>query len=112
MAFGSDWPVSTPNPWLELEVAVTRATPGGDPGRVLHPEQRIDLQAALAAFTRGSAYVNHDDDAGSIEEGKRADLVVLDRNPFEDGPIGETRTVMTLASGTVVYEAGSSRPVA
>jgi hypothetical protein len=48
--------------------------------------------------------VNHDDDAGSIEEGKRADLVVLDRNPFEDAPIGETRTTMTIASGSVVFD--------
>lgn len=106
MAFGSDWPVSTPNPWLELEVAVTRATPGGDPDRVLDPEQRIDLQAGIAAFTRGSAYVNHDDDAGSLEEGKRADLVVLDRNPFDDDPIGETRVSMTIAGGKIVHQAG------
>jgi predicted amidohydrolase YtcJ len=105
MAFGSDWPVSTPNPWLEMQVAVTRATPGGDPSAILDPSERIDLQAALAAFTHGSAYVNHDDDAGSIEEGKRADLVVLDRNPFEDGSIGETRTAMTIAAGKVVFEA-------
>ena len=105
MAFGSDWPVSTPNPWLELEVAVTRATPGGDPDRVLDPDQRIDLQAGIAAFTRGSAYVNHDDDAGSLQEGARADLVVLDRNPFEADPIGETRVAMTIAGGEVVYQA-------
>jgi predicted amidohydrolase YtcJ len=104
MACGSDWPVSTPNPWLELEVATTRATPGGDPSAVLDPEQRIDLPSGITAFTRGSAYVNHDDDAGSIEEGKRADLVVLDRNPFEDAPIGDTRTVMTIAAGEVVYQ--------
>ncbi len=109
MCFGSDWPVSTPNPFLEMEVAVTRQVPGGgDDGEVLAPEQRIDLQAAIAAFTRGSAFVNHDDDAGSIEEGKRADLVVLDRNPFdrEAGPVGQTRVVTTIASGRVVYEAG------
>jgi predicted amidohydrolase YtcJ len=105
IAFGSDWPVSTPNPWLELEVAVTRATPGGDPDRVLDPEQRIDLQAGIAAFTRGSAYVNHDDDAGSLQEGTRADIVVLDRNPFEDGPIGETRVSMTFVGGEVVHQA-------
>jgi predicted amidohydrolase YtcJ len=108
LCFGSDWPVSTPNPFLEMEVAVTRAVPGGSDGPVLAPEQRIDLQAAIAAFTRGSAFVNHDDDAGSIEEGKRADLVVLDRNPFEReaGQIGLTKVTTTIASGRVVYEAG------
>jgi predicted amidohydrolase YtcJ len=105
MAFGSDWPVSTPNPWLELEIAVTRATPGGDPDRVLDREQRVDLHTGIAAFARGSSYVNHDDDAGSLEEGKRADLVVLDRNPFEEGPIGQTRVVTTIVGGTVVHQA-------
>ena len=50
--------------------------------------------------------MNHDDEAGSIEEGKRADLVVLDRNPF-DGPlheIGTTAVTATVAAGRIVYE--------
>jgi predicted amidohydrolase YtcJ len=74
--------------------------------------QRIDLASALAAFTRGSAYVDHDDDAGSIEPGMRADLVVLDRNPFA-GPLHEiatTRVTMTLAAGRVVHDASRSSP--
>ena len=108
MAFGSDWPVSTPNPWLEIEVAVTRQTPGDGNGRALDASQRIDLEGAIAAFTQGAAYANHDDDAGTIEEGKRADLVVLDRNPFAVPPseIHETSVQMTLAAGKAVYEAG------
>lgn len=107
LAFGSDWPVSTPDPWREIEVAVTRQVVGEPDGEVLHPAQRIDLATAVAAFTGGSAYLNHDDDAGSIHEGARADLVVLDRNPFA-GDVHEihtTRTVATLASGRVVYRA-------
>jgi len=106
VCFGSDWPVSTPNPFLEMEVAVTRRVVGDPAGEPLDAAQRIDLQTALAAFTRGSAYVNHDDEAGSIEEGKRADLVVLDRNPF-DGPlheIGTTAVSVTVAAGRVVFE--------
>jgi predicted amidohydrolase YtcJ len=85
---------------------VTRQVPGEPDAGVLDAEQRIDLQAAIAAFTRGSAYVNHDDDAGSIEEGRRADLVVLDRNLFdrERGAIGDTKVTMTVAGGRVVYE--------
>jgi predicted amidohydrolase YtcJ len=105
IALGSDWPVSSPNPWLEMQVAVTRQVPGEPDGEVLRPEERIDLHTALAAFTRGSAYVNHDDDAGTIREGARADLVVVDRNPFA-GPtseIGTTKTVATVAAGCVVY---------
>jgi len=106
LAFGSDWPVSTPDPFLQMEVAVTRRAPGSLDGPVLLAAQRIELKAALAAFTRGSAFVNHDDDAGSIEPGMRADLAVLDRNPF-DGPANEIATTcvtMTLAAGRVVYD--------
>jgi predicted amidohydrolase YtcJ len=108
MAFGSDWPVSTPNPWLEIEVAVTRQSPGDGSGRVLDASQRIDLADAIGAFTQGAAYVNHDDGAGSIAEGKRADLVVVDRNPFAGAAseIHETNVTMTLAAGKAVYESG------
>ena len=107
LAFGSDWPVSTPDPFQQLEVAVTRRAPGSSEGPVLLAAQGIDLQTALAAFTRGSAFVNHDDEAGSIEPGMRADVAVLDRNPFE-GPANEiatTRVTMTLAAGRVVHDA-------
>jgi len=89
-----------------MEVAVTRQTPGGDPdSETLDATQRIDLQAALAAFTRGSAYVNHDDEAGVIAEGMRADLAVLDRNVFDrtQGAIGDAKVLATIASGRVVH---------
>jgi len=107
LCFGSDWPVSTPNPFQEIEVAVTRRAVGDADGPVLVAEQCIELPTALAAFTRGSAYVNHDDDAGSIEPGMRADLVVLDRNPFEGPPheIATTRVTTTIAAGRVVHDA-------
>jgi predicted amidohydrolase YtcJ len=107
LAFGSDWPVSTPDPFQQVEVAVTRRAPGSADDPVLLAVQGIDLQTALTAFSRGSAFVNHDDEAGSIEPGARADLAVLDRNPFE-GPANEiatTRVTMTLASGRVVHDA-------
>lgn len=108
LCFGSDWPVTTANPLLEMEVAVTRQVPGKPDAGVLAAEQRIDLQTALAAFTRGTAYVNHDDEAGTIAEGKRADLAVLDRNLFAGPPaeIGQASVTMTIAAGRVVHEAG------
>jgi predicted amidohydrolase YtcJ len=101
MAFGSDWPVSTANPLAELEVAVTRTSLEARDAEPLRPSERIDLATALSAFTRGSAYVNRDDDAGSLEVGQRADLAVLDRNLFDRnlGPIAGARVEMTLASG-------------
>jgi predicted amidohydrolase YtcJ len=109
LAGGSDWPVSTPDPLKEMEVAITRVDPGARDMEPFLPEQRLTLPQALAAFTIGSAYVNHDEcDAGSIEVGKRADLAVLDRNVFEPdaGPLGDARVATTVAAGRVVYQAG------
>lgn len=106
MCIGSDWPVTTANPWLELEVAVTRQPVGEPDAEPLDASQRIDLATAMAAFARGSAYVNHDDEAGVLAPGMRADLAVLDRDPFDRslGGIGETTVEMTMASGRVVYD--------
>jgi predicted amidohydrolase YtcJ len=108
LAMGSDWPVTTPNVFEQIQVAVTRQVIGHGPDApVLDASQRITLAQALAAFTRGSAYVNHDDDAGSIVEGVRADLAVLDRNPFAGSvyDIAETTVTTTIASGRVVHGA-------
>lgn len=72
------------------------------------PEQRLDLGTALAAYTAGSAYVNHlDDIAGSITVGKSADLVVLDRDPFAAPPeeIAATRVLETIVDGQRVHAA-------
>ncbi|GAA2711335.1 amidohydrolase [Actinoplanes palleronii] len=105
LAAGSDWPVSSPNPIEGIHVAVNRSAPGEDDGRVFLPAQRLDLGTALAAYTAGSAYVNHRDDSGSIRTGNVADLVVLDRDPF-DGPAAEisaTKVAMTFVGGTAVY---------
>jgi hypothetical protein len=115
LAFGSDWPVSSPNPLWEIHVAVNHVMPEAYPyagpadrQRVFMPEERIDLPTALRAFTAGSAYVNHlDEETGSIEVGKAADLVVLDRDLFEVAPTGiaATQVLLTLVAGRPVYEA-------
>jgi predicted amidohydrolase YtcJ len=97
LAFGSDWSVSSPDPLQEMHVAVNRRVrpededyTGGDRRaieEVFLPEERIDLETAIAAFTMGSAYVNHlDDETGSVEVGKLADLTVLDRDLFAHPP--------------------------
>ena len=94
----------------EPEVAVTRQPVGEPDAEPLDASQRLDLATAMAAFARGSAYVNHDDEAGVIAPGMRADLVVVDRDPFDRsmGAIGETRVELTMASGRVVYERRAS----
>ena len=105
LAFGSDWSVSTADPLQEIEVAVRRADPSARAADPFLPEQRIGLHLALAAFTTGSAYVNHDEDGGTIREGHRADLVVLDRNVFEahDATVADARVEHTIAGGRSVY---------
>jgi predicted amidohydrolase YtcJ len=104
LAVGSDWGVSTADPWKILEVAVRRIDPGNREADPFLPDERLDLPTALAAATAGSAWVNHlDRETGTIETGKLADLVVADRDPFEAlDAIGDTRTVATLIEGEVV----------
>jgi hypothetical protein len=108
LAMGSDWSVSTPNPLLEMEVAVTRVSDDSRGQREpFLPEQRLTLDEAIRAFTAGSAYVNHlDADTGTIETGKFADLTVPDRDLFapDAGPIGDGRVLATFVGGEVVFE--------
>ncbi len=107
LAMGSDWSVSTPNPLLEMEVAVERVADESRGEREpFLPDERIELIDALAAFTAGSAWVNHLDDTGSLEVGRLADLAVLDRDLFDrgSGAIGETKVVGTFIEGTPVFE--------
>lgn len=108
LAMGSDWSVSTANPLLEMEVAVNRVSDrhrGARPPFL--PDERINLIDALAAFTSGTAWVNHlDHEVGSLEVGRAADLVVLDRDLFDRsaGAIGEARVVGTFIDGAPVHE--------
>ncbi len=106
---GSDWPVSTPNPLEAVHTAVTR-TSWGEDGRggvePFLPEQSLDLTTALAAYTSGSAWINHRErEVGTIAPGMLADLVVLDRDPF-GGPsseIGAAEVVGTWVEGLRVH---------
>lgn len=115
LAFGSDWPVSSPNPLWGMHVAVNRTVfegyPYGANERALTdpllPEQRLDIETALTAYTRGSAFVNHlDDETGSIEEGKAADLAVLDQDLFaiDRSDIAKVGVLLTLVDGQPVFE--------
>ncbi|MFC6881914.1 MULTISPECIES: amidohydrolase [Actinomadura] len=106
LAAGSDWPVSSPDPLAGAHVAVNRVAPGASAEPFL-PAQALDLTAALAAYTAGAAYVNHLDDTGSLRPGNRADLVVLDRDPFAGPPeaVGDTRVALTYVDGVRVHTA-------
>jgi predicted amidohydrolase YtcJ len=108
LAAGSDWAVSSANPMRAIHVAVNRSLQGstGDEAEPFLPNQSLALGEALAAYTIGSAYVNHlDDETGTIEPGKLADMIVLDRDPFAVPPsqIGSTSVLATYVQGEAVY---------
>ena len=108
LAGGSDWPVTSANPLLEIEVAVTRVSHLARTGMPFLPGERLSLDEALAAFTIGSAHVNHlDAETGSLEVGKLADLTLLDRNlrAPDAGPIGEVKVQGTWVEGLEVFAA-------
>jgi predicted amidohydrolase YtcJ len=113
LAAGSDWPVSSANPLLEMEVATTRVNELTRSGEAFLPDERLSLDEALSAFTIGSAYVSHlDGETGSLEVGKLADLTLLDRNLRAPGggPIGEAKVLATWVEGREVYAKPMAAP--
>jgi predicted amidohydrolase YtcJ len=127
LAFGSDWPCTwPPDPFVGIQEAVTRqvwrsaatsAIPGGlfdgagQAGSVptlesYVPDERITVEQAVTAYTRGSAYARFSDDrVGALEPGKEADLAVLSQDIFTvpHDEIGKTRVLMTMVGGKVVF---------
>jgi predicted amidohydrolase YtcJ len=83
LAGGSDWPVSSADPLAGVHIAVNRVAPLSDAEPLGGPHQRLDLATALAAYTSGTAYVNHrDHDTGYLRAGYLANLVIVEPNPF------------------------------
>jgi predicted amidohydrolase YtcJ len=112
---GSDWDVSSLNPLDAIEVGVTHRDPGDTAHPPWHPGERVDLPTMIALYTINAAWANHlDRETGSIEVGKLADLIVLDRNLFELSPerIHTARVVRTLLEGRTVFQDSSGNPAA
>ena len=110
MAFGSDWPVDALDEWFALKVGVTRtnspAMGARYPGR-LGTDPGLDRLQALRAATIGAARELHTDDVtGSLESGKFADFIVLDRDPLSipAEEIAQVRVLLTVVGGRVVHE--------
>jgi len=107
-AFGSDWPVVTLNPWQGIQTAVTRQTSDGKPADGFVRSQRLTVAQAVQGYTLNAAVAGHlERTEGSIEVGKVADMIIVDRNIFEisTGKIDQTKVVLTIAGGRIVYEA-------
>ncbi len=106
VAFGSDWFVTSGNPLLGIETAVTRRDPITNASASFNDSERIRLHDAIAAYTINGAYVNFmDEKSGSIEVDKLADLIVLDRNLFAipQEEISDVQVLLTLLDGQPVY---------
>ncbi len=106
LAAGSDWSVSSMNPLDGIQVALTRTDIDAPEGPPWIPEERVDLDTILAAYTRGGAYLQHEEAlTGSLEVGKRGDLVVLEKNLFEipETEIHRVRVLLTLLDGKEVF---------
>lgn len=83
LAAGSDWPVSSANPIEAIMIGVTRVAPGIEQDPIGGEHQRLSIEDAFAAYTSGTAYVNHrDHDTGYVREGYLANLITIDPNPF------------------------------
>ena len=106
LVLGTDWNVSPPDPLPGIEVGITRQDPTGSVAGVLNARESLGLAALIEAYTMNGAYLMHqEDETGSIEVGKAADLVVLERNLFDIPPaeIGEVRVLETLVDGRSVF---------
>ena len=109
IAGGSDWTVSSLNPLDAIEVAVTRRGPGQKDGDALFPEEAVKLETMLRAYTLEGAFsLFKENEIGSLEAGKFADIIILDRNLFQIPAyeIHNASVVQTIFNGKIIYKKG------
>jgi len=107
LAFGSDAPVESLNPWPGLFSSITRQSIDLEPKDGFFPEEKLNLNQAFAAFTAGSAYAAfHETNLGKLEQGYYADFILLDKNPYELKPteLYNTQVKATYIGGEKVFE--------
>ena len=106
IAFGSDFPVESPNPFPGLAAVVSRQDMNGQPPGGWMPEERLSFEQALAGFTRGAAYAGFaEGKIGSLDEGKWADFILLDRDISTVDPqaLARTQVLETWVAGKKVW---------
>jgi len=114
LAIGTDCPVVDNDPFLEIYRAVTRVHNDGQPVGGWNPEQKLTMSEVLKAYTYGSAYGTHrEKELGTLEAGKLADIVVLDRNLFEieASVIRSTTVKLTIMDGKIIYKSDEKEDV-
>ena len=107
LAFGSDFPVESPNPFPGLAAAVSRQDMNGQPPGGWRPQDRVSFEQALAGFTRGAAYAGFAEQRiGSLEPGKWADFILVDRDVSTVDPqaLARTQVLQTWVAGKKVWE--------
>lgn len=107
LAFGSDFPVESPNPFHGLAVAISRQDAEGQPPGGWFPEQRLTLEQAFDAFTRRAAFASFaEDKVGTLEAGRMADFIFIDTDIFRTSnpaEIRETRVLETWIAGQIAW---------
>jgi len=113
LAFGTDFPVESPNPFPGLSAAISRQDMNGQPPGGWIPSERLTFAQALSAYTRGAAYADFAEDRiGSLEPGKWADFVIVDRDPtkVDVSSLENTQVVETWVGGKRVWQRAAVTP--
>jgi predicted amidohydrolase YtcJ len=111
LAFGSDFPVESPNPFPGLSAAVSRQDPNGQPPGGWRPEERVSFAQALGGFTRGAAYAGFAEGRiGSLDPGKQADFIIVDRDVSAVTPVemAKTQVIETWVGGRKLWSRAPS----
>jgi predicted amidohydrolase YtcJ len=114
LAFGSDFPVESPNPFPGLSAAISRQDVHGQPPGGWIPSERLTFEQALRAFTRGAAYAGFAEDRiGALDPGKWADFILVDRDPstVDAQALARTQVLETWVAGKKVWERSTSTAV-
>jgi predicted amidohydrolase YtcJ len=113
LAFGSDFPVESPNPFPGLAAAISRQDVEGQPPGGWRPEERVSLAQALAGFTRNAAYAGFAESRfGALEPGNWADFILIDRDPsaIDAQALAGTQVIETWVAGKKVWQRGANGP--
>jgi predicted amidohydrolase YtcJ len=111
LAFGTDFPIESPNPFPGLAAGISRQDMNGQPPGGWRPQERLTFEQALSAYTRGGAYAGFAEDRiGALEPGKWADFILIDRDPtqVDAQALARTQVLETWIAGKKVWERAPS----